>query len=122
MNDLDTDSLLQLFLHGPSRDGNIPDKAGRDALVDDGMVERFDGWNWLTEKGVKKCLEIGFGSHALKEENEIDGVGTAWVIEEQGSDMDEAVIVWEKPELSDLTEEEKEDIIISKIEYRILPD
>lgn len=118
MSDLDTDTLLQLFLHGPSWDGNIPDKAGRDALVDDGMVERFDGWNWLTEKGVKKCLELDFN---VKKE-EVEAVGLAYVVEEEGSDLNEAVLVWEKPDFSDLTEEESSDIIITKIEYRVIPD
>jgi hypothetical protein len=120
--DLDTDSLLQLFLHGPSLDGDIPDKAGRDALVEGGMVERFDGWNWLTESGVKKCLELGFGDRKEAKRNEEVEYGIAWVIEENGSDIEEAVLVWGKPEFSDLTEEEKEDIIVTKIEYRILPD
>ena len=47
---------------------------------------------------------------------------TAWLVEEQGSDSNEAVIVWEEPDFSDLTEEQKEDILVSKIEYRIIPD
>lgn len=60
------------------------------------------------------------------EENEVPveepKFSTAWLVEEQGSDGNEAVIVWEEPDFSDLTEEQKEDILVSKIEYRIIPD
>ena len=52
------DTLICLFKHGPTFDGDIPSKSERDQLFEEGLVDRYDGWNWLTREGVLKCLEI----------------------------------------------------------------
>lgn len=48
------DVLEKLNRLGPQSDGDIPSKAGRDELVELGLVERVDGDNRLTAKG-KGC-------------------------------------------------------------------
>lgn len=55
------DTLWCMFKHGPTQDGNVPSKCGRDELVADGFAERFDGWNWLTYEGVTLALDQGMG-------------------------------------------------------------
>jgi hypothetical protein len=37
-------------------DGNLVSKATRDWLVERGLVQRFDGFNWLTSKGIEHCV------------------------------------------------------------------
>lgn len=44
--------LGQLFLGGPTWDGNLVSKSGRDELVGRGLAERDDGFQWLTRRGV----------------------------------------------------------------------
>ena len=48
----DIDVLGQLFLCGPTWDGNLVSKQGRDTLVRLGLAGRVDGWNYLTRDGV----------------------------------------------------------------------
>jgi hypothetical protein len=55
------DTLWCMFKNGPTWDGNLPSKSGRDALVEAGFAERFDGWNWLTFEGVTLALDQGLG-------------------------------------------------------------
>lgn len=55
------DTLLCLWLHGSTWDGNVPSKAGRDWLVDRKLAARDDGWQWLTEAGGRLCIEFGWG-------------------------------------------------------------
>lgn len=50
------ETLWCLFFHGPTEDGNLPSKSGRDSLVSGGWAFRFDGWQSLTEKGMKAAL------------------------------------------------------------------
>lgn len=57
----ETDTLWCLFRNGPTWDGNLPSKSGRDWLVSAGFAERFDGWNFLTHSGVTLAIEIGLG-------------------------------------------------------------
>ncbi len=45
-----------LFLLGPTWDGNIPSKSGRNELVDLGYAERWKGWAWLTRKGAEFAI------------------------------------------------------------------
>lgn len=56
-----------LFKHGPTWDGEVPSKAGRSDLFDRGLVQRADGWNWLTDDGVKIDVEIGMGERKDRE-------------------------------------------------------
>ncbi len=53
------DTLTCLFVNGPTYDGDIPSKTERDDLYDDGLIDRYDGWNWLSKDGVLKCIELG---------------------------------------------------------------
>lgn len=54
------DTLWCLFLHGPTWDGNLPSKAGRDELHDRDLIERYEGWQWLTKAGVMAAMGRGF--------------------------------------------------------------
>lgn len=55
------DTLLCLWLHGSTWDGNVPSKAGRDWLVSQKLAARGDGWQWLTEDGGRLCVEFAWG-------------------------------------------------------------
>lgn len=55
-----TETLWCLFALGPTEDGNLPNKSGRDDLVDRALADRGDGWNWLTRDGVFLALGVGF--------------------------------------------------------------
>lgn len=39
-------------------DGNLIGKQYRDDLVKSGLVERLDGWNWLTRRGVEYLITL----------------------------------------------------------------
>lgn len=60
------ETLWQLFRNGPTWDGNLASKSGRDALHEMGFVDRFDGWNWLKSEGVILAIEIGLGKDTEK--------------------------------------------------------
>lgn len=49
----------QLFVHGPTWDGNIITKVGRSELVKAGLATHAHGWAWLTEDGLVAALEFG---------------------------------------------------------------
>lgn len=51
--------LMQLFVKGPTWDGNLISKSERDALVERGFVSRWNGWNFLTEEGVEAAVAGG---------------------------------------------------------------
>ena len=55
------DTLRCLFLHGPTWDGDVPSKGGRDELVRLGLASRGDGYQWLTDAGARLCLSQGMG-------------------------------------------------------------
>ncbi len=48
--------LGQLFLFGPQWDGHLASKVGRNILVDNALVERANGWQWLTRAGVEVAV------------------------------------------------------------------
>ena len=50
--------LRCLFFHGPTWDGNVPSKSGRDELVSLGLADRMDGWQWLTREGIDFSLTV----------------------------------------------------------------
>lgn len=62
------DVLRCLFFHGPTYDGNVPSKTGRDELVDMKLAQRAQGWQWLTRAGIDSCLANGV--HHEKERRE----------------------------------------------------
>ena len=51
------DTLWCLFLHGPTWDGNVPSKQGRNELVDLKLAARCSGYQFLTREGVRLALE-----------------------------------------------------------------
>lgn len=48
--------LEQLVKQGPVKDGNLISKAHRDLLVDDGLIDRRLGYNFLTPSGISFCV------------------------------------------------------------------
>lgn len=50
--------LEKLFMFGPRLDGDMPSKAGRSELVQLGHCARYNGWNWLTEQGVRYAVDV----------------------------------------------------------------
>lgn len=53
--------LGQMFVYGPTWDGNIIAKCGRDELVKAGLAKKVNGgWNFLTEEGVAVAAEWTF--------------------------------------------------------------
>ena len=52
------DVLRQLFKNGPTWDGNLVSKVGRGELVALDLAERYNGYQWLTMKGVQYALNI----------------------------------------------------------------
>lgn len=53
------ETLRCLFFHGPTWDGNVPSKSGRDELVDMKLAARANGWQWLTRAGIDACFANG---------------------------------------------------------------
>lgn len=51
----------QLFFHGPTWDGDLCSKSGRDGLVDRGLAVRREGWQTLTEAGFVAAVEADYG-------------------------------------------------------------
>lgn len=55
--------LMQLFVSGPTWDGNLISKGDRDDLVVAGLADRWQGWNFLTEAGVKTAVSGGYAAN-----------------------------------------------------------
>lgn len=62
------DVLRCLFFHGPTWDGNVPSKSGRDELVRMGLAARDSGFQWLTNAGMTAAFAAGI--HREKEARE----------------------------------------------------
>lgn len=54
--------LGQLFLNGPTWDGNIISKTGRSELVGRRIAFRVDGWTYLSETGVIMAISVNVGA------------------------------------------------------------
>lgn len=52
------ESLYQLFLHGPTYDGDVISKSQRDELVRLKLCDRREGYNFLTREGVEVALSM----------------------------------------------------------------
>ncbi len=50
------DVLEELFLNGPTWDGYIVSKTGRDSLCDLGLAEHRSAWAFLTRAGVMMAI------------------------------------------------------------------
>jgi hypothetical protein len=57
----EAEAMLQLFLRGPTWDGDLVSKAGRTGLVDLGYAERCNGWQQLTSRGFEVAVRSGLG-------------------------------------------------------------
>jgi len=51
------DVLGQLFVSGPTWDGNVISKGGRNELLEEGLAHRWDGWAFLTAAGVRMATD-----------------------------------------------------------------
>jgi hypothetical protein len=49
--------LAQLFIKGPTWDGNIVSKAGRGELLNAGLAFHAHGWASLTAEGIRVAVE-----------------------------------------------------------------
>lgn len=67
------ETLLCLFIHGPTWDGDVPSKSGRDELVQLGLASRGDGYQWLTDKGARLCLRLGFAKTKERRRRQLRG-------------------------------------------------
>jgi hypothetical protein len=54
--------LMQLFVGGPTWDGNVVSKSDRDELLSAGLADRWEGWTFLTETGVKVAVAGGYAA------------------------------------------------------------
>jgi hypothetical protein len=50
--------INQLWCHGPVWDGYLLSKTGRDELVDAGLCDRAEGFNFLNKDGVRVMAAI----------------------------------------------------------------
>jgi hypothetical protein len=50
------DVMMQLFVTGPTWDGNLIAKSGRNELVDKGLAFRCEGWQSLSLEGLKVAI------------------------------------------------------------------
>lgn len=53
--------LWQLFLNGPTWDGDICSKSGRGELFEAQLASRVNGWSFLTKEGIEMALSGGYG-------------------------------------------------------------
>jgi hypothetical protein len=53
------DTLRQLFLNGPTFDGDMSSKSERSDMVGLGLVSRYDGYQTLTQTGLEICMRLG---------------------------------------------------------------
>jgi len=65
------ETLIALFVLGPLYDGDVPSKVGRDRLVELEMVDRYNGWQTLTQYGLKIALEMNLDRDKEKRAREI---------------------------------------------------
>jgi hypothetical protein len=52
----EVEALEQLFIQGPTWDGNIVSKSGRDQLFDLKLASRVEGYSFLTAAGIRLAL------------------------------------------------------------------
>lgn len=55
------DVMMQLFVTGPTWDGNLVSKAGRTELVDQGLAFRQQGFQSLTDMGLSVAIDADVG-------------------------------------------------------------
>ncbi len=55
-----TEQLKVLFKNGVTWDGDLINKAARDELYKLELVDKCEGWNFITKLGVRYLVSIGF--------------------------------------------------------------
>lgn len=50
------DVMMQLFVTGPTWDGNISSKSGRDELCEYDLAAHRHGWAYLTDTGIEMAI------------------------------------------------------------------
>jgi hypothetical protein len=73
LSDLAIETLWQLFRNGPTWDGDLASKTGRDELVKLGLVDRGRGYQWLVWAGIDEALARGYDRRKERDH----GVSTA---------------------------------------------
>ena len=63
------EALWQLFAKGPTWDGNIVSKEGREELIDFKLAVRHEGWTILTLNGLKRALSLDMDHRKDAEDN-----------------------------------------------------
>ena len=58
--------LRGLFHNGPTWDGDLPSKGGRDELVESGLAVRTNGWQQLTLEGIEVAIFAGLDDEKQK--------------------------------------------------------
>ena len=64
------DVFWSLYRYGPSEDGDVPSKVGRDQLVELGLAARHNGINWLTSDGTIAAIDAGYAERKYKAQRE----------------------------------------------------
>ena len=63
MTDIYTsETLMQLFVFGPTWDGHLVSQDQRNRLVSAGLAYRWNGWNQLTDAGLEAGLAGGISA------------------------------------------------------------
>lgn len=57
-----SETLMQLFVYGPTWDGNLISKDERTALIAAGLASAWNGWNYLTDEGVEAAVAGGLAA------------------------------------------------------------
>ena len=70
LTDAEADVFRQLFMNGPTQDGDISSKSGRDQLFAYGLAVRHDGWSQLTTKGLRIAVEADMGRQKDRRDRE----------------------------------------------------
>lgn len=66
----EADVLAQLFLNGPTWDGDITSKSGRDCLFAYGLANRVEGWSYITRKGLEAAIAANLDRTKERRERE----------------------------------------------------
>lgn len=57
LSSAERDVMKCLFFHGPTWDGNVPSKSGRDQLCKRGLVHHEFAFAFLTREGVQVAVQ-----------------------------------------------------------------
>lgn len=78
LNDRAGDVLRQLFFRGPTWDGDVSSKSGRDDLIRYGLATAHEGYQQLTAAGLKVALANGLGRAKERKDRELSAALAAY--------------------------------------------